>query len=259
MPTKRILSYGDTGPLVKTAQRLLAGTGTRFRRFYKGPIDGEFGPRTGSACVQAKLILGYRARDVKPSCGQPLMEYLSGKRKLTPAMLVRRHARLAAERLRQREQSKVAKMRRTALAAIKAELGTMERPSGSNVIKYNTWWGWGAVAYCVIGVSWVWVVKVGSKAFKRGVRWANTDAMLADAKAGRNGLRVTDDPKPGCPGVIDFDGHADPDHAITYAGDNGDGTCTTYEFNATSDKTGLQGVVVKRRPLRNCWFFDVVK
>ena len=34
-------------------------------------------------------------------------------------------------------------------------------------------------------------------------------------------------PDPGCPGVIDFDGHCDPDHAITFVRDNGDGTCET--------------------------------
>ncbi len=55
--------------------------------------------------------------------------------------------------------------------------------------------------------------------------------MLADAKAGRNGLHLTSDPQPGCPGVIDFDGHSDPDHAITFVRGNGDGTCETIEFN----------------------------
>ena len=83
-----------------------------------------------------------------------------------------------------------AKLRKKALAVIKGELGTMEAGGHSNVIKYNTWWGWGAVAYCVIGISWAWV-KAGSTSFKRGVRWAGTDLMLADAKAGRNGLHLT--------------------------------------------------------------------
>ena len=41
-----------------------------------------------------------------------------------------------------------------ALAIIKGEIGTREQ--GENVIKYTKWWGWGAVAYCVIGISWAW-------------------------------------------------------------------------------------------------------
>ena len=58
-------------------------------------------------------------------------------------------------------------MRLRALAIIKGELGTMEAGGHCNVIKYNAWWGWGAVAYCVIGIAWAWV-KAGSKAFKQG-------------------------------------------------------------------------------------------
>ena len=94
-------------------------------------------------------------------------------------------------------------MRLRALAIIKGEIGTREQRE--NVIKYTRWWGWGAVAYCVIGIAWAWI-QAGSKTFKRGARWANTDAMLADAKAGRNGLHLLDEPLPGSPGVIDLTG-----------------------------------------------------
>lgn len=248
--TTNTLSYGDHGPQVKTLQRLLAGS--RFGNFHPGPIDGQFGPRTASAVQRAKRALGYQRRDVQPTAGHPLVAYLRGEKNLGPAMKVRRAARLAARARRRKERSKQAVMRLRALAIIKGELGTMER--GENVIKYNAWWGWGAVAYCVIGISWAWV-KAGSKSFARGARWANTDAMLADAKAGRNGLSLESDPLPGTPGVIDFDGHADPDHAITYLRGNGDGTCETVEFNAVGQ--GIEGVVRKDRPLRNCWWFEV--
>ena len=128
-------------------------------------------------------------------------------------------------------------------------------PSHSNVIKYTRWWGWGAVAYCVIGIAWAWI-KAGSTAFERGSRWANTDAMLADAKAGRNGLHLTTTRCPGCPGVIDFDGHSDPDHAITCIRVDGD-EVVTDEFNTTKDGTSIEGVWEKRRPLRNTWWFAV--
>jgi hypothetical protein len=141
-----------------------------------------------------------------------------------------------------------------ALAIIKGEIGTREQ--GENVIRHTKWWGWGAVAYCVIGVSWS-RVKAGSTAFKKGVRWAGCQWMLADAKAGGHGIHLTNDPDPGCPGVIDFDGHSDPDHGITFVKDNGNGTCETYEFNTSKDGTYIEGIWKKDRPLRNCWWFEV--
>ena len=132
----------------------------------------------------------------------------------------------------------------------------MEAGGHSNVIKYNTWWGWGAVAYCVIGIAWAWI-KAGATAFARGSRWANTDAMLADAKAGRNGLHLTNDPNPGCPGVIDFDGHSDPDHAITFVRrQRRRHLPRRIEFNTTGPN-GMEGVWRKDRPLRHCWWFEV--
>ena len=149
----------------------------------------------------------------------------------------------------------VAQMRLRALAIIKGEVGTREQPMNSNVIKYTKWWGWGAVAYCVIGISWAWC-KAGSTAFKRGVRWANTDVMLADAKAARYGLHLIEEPLPGSPGVIDFDGHSDPDHGITCVRVEGD-EVVTAEFNTTEDGTSVEGVWEKRRALRECWWFAV--
>ena len=126
--------------------------------------------------------------------------------------------------------------------------------ANSNHIKYNTWWGWGPVPYCVIGISWAWV-KAGSKAFVKGSRWAGCREMLADAKAGGHGIHLTHDPDPGCPGVVDLNGDASPDHAITFVKNNGNGTCTTVEFN--TQKGYIGGVWNSVRPLRSCWWFEV--
>ena len=120
--------------------------------------------------------------------GQLLIDLLIGKRKLPLAY--RPAASRAWPRSRRAARSRTAgktKMRLRALAIVKGELGTMEAGGHSNVIKYTAWWGWGPCAYCVIGIAWAWI-KAGSEAFIKGVRWANTDAMLADAKAGRNGI-----------------------------------------------------------------------
>jgi len=251
----KLLTYGDHGERVKKLQRLL-NDNPYFKPRRKLAVDGDMRSLTCGAVQQAKYRLGYPKASIKPVAGKPLFDYLSKKRPLPDAYLARRKARLAEQTEKEKAQSAQTTMRKKALAGVKDELGTMEAGGHSNVIKYNTWWGWGAVAYCVIGVSWAWVTHAGSTAFVKGSRWANTDAMLADAKAGRNGLHLTSDPDPGCPGVIDFDGHSNPDHAITYFSDAANGMCETLEFNTTGTN-GMEGVWRKDRPLRNCWWFEV--
>jgi len=247
------LHYGSKGQRVKNLQWRI-NNNTFYSPRKELVVDGQMGVLTCSAVQQAKYRLGYSRASIKPIAGQLLYSYLSKQRPLPPSLRKRRAARLAKLELVKHRQSVQTRLRLRALEIIRHELGTMESPPHSNHIKYNSWWGWGAVAYCVIGVSWAWV-KAGSTAFKKGSFWANTDAMLADAKAGRNGIHLTNDPDPGCPGVIDFDGHSDPDHGITFVEDNGDGTCTTYEFNTSSGY--MEGVLKKDRPLRNCWWFEV--
>ena len=247
------LRYGDQGERVKRLQRLL--NHNRYRRIVH-PLkeDGVFGSLTAAAVQGTKFWAGYAKEDIKPIAGELLFGYLSDELELPPDKAERRRRRLQRIVDGRAERAALDALRLRALKLIKGELGTRESPNHSNRILYTEWWGWGPCAYCVIGVSWAWV-KAGSTAFERGSRWANTDAMLADAKEGRNGLHLTDEPLPGCPGVIDFIGHSDPDHALTFVKDNGDGTCQTYEFNST--KNGVEGVWEQRRPMANCWFFEV--
>lgn len=242
------LKYGDRGPRVKALQKLI-NVNEYWTPKRKLVVDGEFGPLTAAAVQRAKYWLGYRGENIEPVAGQMFTDWLSGVVPLTAEQSARRKRRLAPK-----PQDAADALRLRALEIIKGEIGTLEKPVNSDHIKYNEWWGWGNVAYCVIGVSWAWV-KAGSKAFVRGSRWANTDAMLEDARRGRNGLHLTNEPEPGCPGVIDWQGHSDPDHAITFVRDNGDGTCQTIEFN--SRKNGVGGVWNQTRPLRQCWWFSV--
>ena len=247
------LKYGSKGDKVRHLQRLL-NDNAYFRPRHRLVVDGQIGPRTCSVIQQTKYRMGYQKGSITPVAGATLFAYLEKKRPLPSVYRARREARLAAIEKAKHVESAQTKMRLHALAIIKGELGTMENPPHSNHIKYTTWWGWGNVAYCVIGISWSWV-KAGSKAFVRGARWAGTDLFLADAKYGRNGIHLTNDPDPGCPGVIDFNGHSDPDHGITFVKDNGNGTATTYEFNTSSG--WMEGVLKQDRPLRNCWWFEV--
>jgi hypothetical protein len=261
--TAKFLTYGDTGPRVKRLQRGL-NAGRYYKPSPKLEEDGVCGSHTLSAVQDTKHRMGYAASDIDPDikdqiAGGFFFDLLEGKRELPVAYLARRKARLKKIRQRNRLLSAETRLRRRALKIIRDEIGTMERGGNTNRIKYNDWWGWGAVAYCVIGESWAWV-KAGSKAFLKGVRWANTDAQLADAKAGRNGLHLTSAPKAGCPGVIDWEGHADPDHAITFVkwADRAKTKVVTAEFNTTSDG-GVAGVWYKTRPAWQCWWFGVEK
>jgi len=249
------LKYGDKGAAVKALQRLLnSNPFHRPRRLLI--VDGEFGTLTSAAVQQCKYWLGYPKEDIRPIAGDTLTGFLTRKVALPQDYRDRRNLRIERRDKEKDAQTETDKMRLRALAIVKGELGTLERPSNSNHIKYNTWWGWGAVPYCMIGVAWSWV-KAGSKAFVKGSRWAGCREMLADAKAGGHGIHLTHDPDPGCPGVVDLDGDASPDHAITFVKNNGDGTATTYEFNTTKTGTYIQGVFNKTRPLRSCWWFEV--
>ena len=249
------LKYGDTGPRVKALQRQLNVNAYRKPRRLL-VIDSQFGPLTSAAVQQTKYWCGYPKEDIQPIAGSELHGYLSGEVPLPGDYRDRRKLRIEKRDAERDKMTAQDRMRLRALAIIKGELGTLERPSNSNHIKYNDWWGWGPVPYCMIGITWAWV-KALSKAFVKGSRWAGCREMLADAKAGGHGIHLTHDPDPGCPGVVDLNGDASPDHAITFVKNNGDGTGQTYEFNTSKDNTYIQGVFNKTRLLRDCWWFEV--
>jgi hypothetical protein len=238
---------GSKGPAVKHYQERLKAKG-----YSPGPIDGQAGNRTCAAFAEAKFGYGYPMSQVKPFCGPKLMLLLDGKAVMTADQKRRHLARVEAEKKREA----AVPMRVKAYKEAETELGTFERGGNTNKIKYNDWWGWGAVPYCVIGLSWCYLhITPPSTAFVRGSRWAGTDNMLADAKAGRNGLRITGDPKRGDCAVIDFDGHVDPDHGILV--DRVDANWVwTIEFN-TGGSSGREGVWREKRPRHHCWFIRV--
>ncbi len=75
------------------AQFLLSGHNILGRSWYLGTIDGQFGPASAEAARQAKFDLGYADTNVTPTFGPALRDYLTGKRKRTPAMLLRAKTR----------------------------------------------------------------------------------------------------------------------------------------------------------------------
>jgi hypothetical protein len=247
------LKYGSKGPKVKELQQLLNNNAYRKpRRLLQ--LDGEFGPLTAASVNGTKFWLGYPKEDIQPVAGDKLFSLLENKEPLSDAYKAKRKERQQNVIDNQGKQKDVDKMRLRAFEIIKGEIGTLERPNHSNNIRYNDYWGWGNVAYCVIGVSWAWI-KAGSTAFVKGSRWAGCTQMLADAHGTEKGIHLTSEPDPGCPGVVDLYGDANPDHCITFAKDNGDGTCSTVEFNTSQN--GVEGVWNSRRLMKDCWWFDI--
>jgi peptidoglycan hydrolase-like protein with peptidoglycan-binding domain len=154
------------GPAVDRAQRILS-----VRGYFVGKVDGVFGEITGRACTDAKYALGYATKNIKPSYGNDLEAFLTGK-KPTPAM-----------RIRASQRKKKTSIGEAALKVAREYVGVKENPAGSNRVVFSEWYGitgpWCAmfVTYCM--------VKAGSKTFERARRYAYCPYILSDAKQNR--------------------------------------------------------------------------
>jgi peptidoglycan hydrolase-like protein with peptidoglycan-binding domain len=179
------------GDDVKYAQRLL-----RKNKYFNDTVDGEYGPLTAQASYRAQYWLGYA--NPKQEFNTNLEKLLLGRTKPSPA---------AKKRIAERQKkAKAAPLREKALAEMKKFVGLQEHPAGSNAVpEINGWWGGGNVAWCARCVSKAYIV-AGSTAFVRGRNYQYVPTIVADARAGRNGLTVTVDPKPGDLVCYDWDG-----------------------------------------------------
>jgi hypothetical protein len=238
-----------SGPDVLALQHLLADN--RYGSFFRGEFDGQYGPYTAQRAAASKWHLGYAVKNIAPTAGPQLISLLGGQAALTPAMLQRREARIAAAREHRANPAKALRLR--ALEIARRDVGIVE--GYGNDIKYNEWWCDGdndGAPYCVRAGSY-WYAHAGSKVIVRGSRYQGTDVLLYDAQHERNGVVLDPDPDPGCGFVIDFDGHIDPDHFGLYVSDAGHGLFNSLEANATLS-TGKQGVGYHVRPYAQCWF-----
>jgi hypothetical protein len=238
MKTLIVTSPYMRGADIRVAQKALATNS--YGDFYRGEIDGEFGPLTASASKDAKFWLGYETANVKAGYGEALHEFLRNDVELTNPMQKRRKARMARPPERM--------MREEALAIATSQIGTRELPANSNRVKYTTWYGMGNVAWCAIFTSWC-SIQAGMNAFVRGENWAYCPYMVADALAGRNGLRArgaAEQPQPGDLVLYDF-GYSDrvARHVGFFEqGSRSDFTAVEGNTSVTSDDNG--GEVMRR-------------
>lgn len=196
----RILSLTSphlTGPDVTHLQTVLKKNAFDKNFLPDGRVDGEFGTLTAQAVYRAQYWLGY-AKPIQ-SCGTILPAYLEGKKTLPITNRVRRNSRI-------RSAAAARPLRAKALAEALTHVGVKEDPAGSNRQKFGAWYGWNGVAWCAMFVSYCYTA-AGSKNTKKLARWAYCPYIVADARAGRNGLTVTKSPKPG--DVVLFDREKD--------------------------------------------------
>jgi len=196
MNTLSVTSPLTQGATVSQAQKTLNGGNVFGRDFLQGAVDGVFGEETGRACIRAKYWLGYPTGELRATYGDLLNDYLLGKQQPTADMIKR-------TALRQKPAS-AKPMRAEALEEALKHLGLKERPAGSNIVRFSTWYGVRG-PWCAMFVTWCYV-GAGSKAFVKGVRYAYVPYIVQDARAGRNGLSVTRSPKPGDVVCYDWDG-----------------------------------------------------
>ena len=236
VPTLGMASPHTKGKRVTVAQRRLNGQNVFKRDFLEGPVDGEFGELTGRACRRAKFWLGYPDKELKATYGSTLDAYLTGKARLTPEMKKRKAAR--------EKKAAQTPLREKALAEAHRYVGVKESPAGSNKVRFSDWYGIRG-PWCAMFVTWCYVNGAKSKAFKQHSEYAYVPYIVADARAGRNGLSVTRDPKPGDIVCFDWEGNGVPDHVGIFKSGNGS-SFTTIEGNTAVGNDSNGGEVMER-------------
>lgn len=172
------------GSSVRLAQYVLNKHNRLGQDFLKGPVDGVYGPLSVAATKSAKYWIGYPSDKINGIYGPGLHAYLlpigsRGAKPLPNAYKLRRAQRLA---LAKKEREIVTRRKKAADIAVR-QIGTVERPAGSNKVKYSDWYGMRG-PWCAMFVSWCFN-EAGIK-----FRYAYCPYVEADAKAGKNGLRL---------------------------------------------------------------------
>jgi hypothetical protein len=88
-------------------------------------------------------------------------------------------------------------LRIKALAMAATQLGIKESPKNSNNTKYGQWYGVNFQPWCAIFVTWCFETVGGSPSFVAGKDYAYVPYIVNDATTGRNGLFLTNTPRPG--------------------------------------------------------------
>jgi hypothetical protein len=200
MRTLHLVSPHMKGPDVENVQHLLMRHG-----FYTGKVDGDFGPLTAQAVYRAKYRLGYPKPD--QVAGDLLCAYLRGTKRPGKLMglFALRRARLAAKKKAAAAASLTNGQKLVKLAC--SQLGQTESPRDSNRSKFSLWYGI-IGAWCAMFVTWLHVTAGVGKSFKQGSLYHYVPTIVADARAGRNGLMLASGPASGIVVCFDWPGES---------------------------------------------------
>lgn len=188
------------GPKVHHLQSLLAKHG-----WYHGEVDSQYGPLTAQGVHRAKYRLGYPRPD--QIAGPRLIAYLDGSRKPTDKMNRVAHARSLRPAPHRTKGHQLTAYELT-------QVGVTESPAGSNRQKYGAWYGANGVPWCAIFQSFC-AHQVGL-----AFRYAYVPFVVADARAGRNGLHLvhSSDVFEGCMVCFDWNRDGTADHIECFQG-----------------------------------------
>jgi len=215
------------GTDVVFAQRLLAKHGD-----YDGPLSGDYDVLTAQASQRAQFRLGYA--NPSQGFGTPLERYLAGMVQPTAAMKTRATKR-------KKDEQGLGGLRKRALAEMVKLIGTIEDPPHSNHTVVGKFYGL-QDEWCAMTVSMAYL-KAGSTGFARGSRWAYVPFLVAAARAGQNGLSITNDPKPGDLVCYDLDGtnfNGSNNHIGMYEKKTGPRSFQTIEGNISDTCKRMQ-------------------
>lgn len=247
MLTLKLTSPPMKGLDVKAAQKALKDAGT-----WVGKIDSVYGEQTARATAQAKYKIGYAERNINKVYNTDLHAFLTGRRK--PTLLMQRRAKQRA--------NKVVSFRQKALDIALSFEGVKEHPANSNITQFSKWYGI-IGPWCAMFVTYCFV-EAGSKAFKKGERWAYCPYMVSAARAQRNGLTVVpkEKVKPGDIAMFDWQGDGVSDHVgIVVSSPNSKGTfqCVEGNTSTSSNSDGGQVMVRDRKTSQVVCFIRVVE
>ena len=217
------------GEDVRAAQRRLNNFGC-----FAGAEDGIFGEQTARACSQAKWLLGYANKDVNPIYGDTLNDYLLGLKK--PNIVMRNRAK---------SRSNGKSLGEKALKVGRGFVGVKEDPPNSNRVMFSEWYGV-IGPWCMMFVTYCFV-QAGSKAFKKGERWAYCPFAVSDARA-QKGTSVVPRGEEQSGDIVFFSWKRDgvANHVGILISKNKNGTILTLEGNTSTGNDSDGGEVQVR-------------
>jgi hypothetical protein len=137
-------------------------------------------------------------------------------------------------------------LRQAALAKAIQQIGYKESPSGTNGNMFGSWYGMNYEPWCAMFVTWCFETSGGSPSFEKGSRYSYCPYVVSDAKAGRNGLSLATDVKPGDLVVYDWARDGVPDHIGIFEEWTGGRIFNAIEGNTSIDNNSNGGEVMRR-------------